>query len=219
MEVLSLVQSASEASKSGNKCQVARDFFNVFLIFNFPPEISEEPNLKQVDPAVMHFSSNRSVTRYKREELEVLKESKTSQSPPLCLYDPKIIRLNILKYEQSHSEDYESQMKAFRELLPNLSMSSWDPKVLELLNTYHRSLLYPSYMHNGNVRRSINEVNFILNFYTFRSQQSSVTTHHKSKLQPTCFVGGSKAVLGQPARQASGLRSEVSAKITASTLI
>ena len=113
-------------------------------------------DLKQVDPAIMQFAANTNVTRYNKKEMEVLRESTTSQAPPPCLYDPKIIRLNILKCQKNHPEDYESQMKTFRELLPNLSMSSWDPNVLELLNNYHKTLLVShNYVHNGKNSRNL----------------------------------------------------------------
>lgn len=111
-------------------------------------------DLKKVDPAIMHFAANTNVTRYNKKEMERLRDLKTSQAPPPCLYDPNIIRLNILKYQKNHPEDYESQMKTFRELLPNLSMSSWDPNVLELLNNYHKTLLVShNYVHNGKSSR------------------------------------------------------------------
>lgn len=112
-------------------------------------------DLKQVDPAVMHFAANTNVTRYDKKEMEILRDSKSSQAPPPCLYDPNIIRLNILKYQKDHPEDYDSQMKTFRELLPNLSTSSWDPNVLELLNNYHKTLLVShNYVHNGKHSRN-----------------------------------------------------------------
>lgn len=92
--------------------------------------------------------------KYDKEELKSLKNSQLSQSPPSCLYNPKIIRLNILKYTPDHSEDYESQMKSFRELLPKLSLSNWNPSILDLLNNYHRSLLYPQFNYTDNSKFS-----------------------------------------------------------------
>lgn len=115
-------------------------------------------NLKRVDSAVMYYSSKANVARYDKRELMMLKESRTAQSPPPAFYDPRIIRLNILKYKQTHPEDYEIQMKEFRELLPNLSQN-WDPKLLELLNNYHRSLLYPNYNYMGNGKTSTATLN------------------------------------------------------------
>jgi hypothetical protein len=104
------------------------------------------------DPAVMQFSIRPNTTmRYDMEELRNLRRARMSQSPPPCLYNPHIIRLNILKYSTNdHPDDYESQMKSFRELLPKLSMSSWDPKFLDMINNYHRSLLYPQYNNANN---------------------------------------------------------------------
>lgn len=97
----------------------------------------------------MQFSKS-SFTRYQRLELMALKDSKSSQPPPLCQYDPKIIRLNILKYKQDHTEDYENQLKTFRNLLPNLSLSSVvDPKLMGLLNNYHISM-NPEQNQSGN---------------------------------------------------------------------
>lgn len=87
---------------------------------------------------------------YNLDELRNLRRARMSQSPPACLYNPNVIRLNILKYTHDHPEDYENQMKSFRELLPKLSMSSWDPKFLDMLNNYHRSLLYPHYNYTNN---------------------------------------------------------------------
>lgn len=119
--------------------------------------------------------------------MEALKASRTAQSPPPCLYDPRVIRLNILKYQNSHPEDYESQMKTFRELLPNLSMSSWDPKVLELLNNYHKSLLYPhNYVHNGKFPKdSLRHRSFIAFFPPSRLQQFTID---QPEFQPKSVV-------------------------------
>lgn len=109
------------------------------------------------DPAIMQFSIHPDTKmRYDMDELKKLRGARMSQSPPACLYNPHIIRLNILKYTNEHPEDYENQLKSFRELLPKLSMTSWDPKFLDLLNNYHRSLLYPQY-NNSECRRSKKE--------------------------------------------------------------
>ncbi|CRL07395.1 CLUMA_CG020368, isoform A [Clunio marinus] len=118
---------------------------------------SQKVDLKRIDPAVMYYSSPNNVTRYDKDELMSLKSTFSAQSPPSCLYDPRIIRLNILKYKQVHPEEYENQMKAFRGLLPRLSMSSFDPKLLDLLNNYHRSLLLPCFQNYTGGK--INDIN------------------------------------------------------------
>jgi hypothetical protein len=124
---------------------------------------SAQKNLRKVkrqhsikDPAIMQFAVRPDTKmKYDKEELMSLKNSQLSQSPPSCLYNPKIIRLNILKYTPDHSEDYESQMKSFRELLPKLSLSNWNPSILDLLNNYHRSLLYPQFNYTDNSYNSV----------------------------------------------------------------
>lgn len=126
-------------------------FYLYFLYFvssiGSSPKVS---NLKLIDSAVMQFSERR-FTRYQRLELMALKDSKSSQSPPWCQYDPKIIRLNILKYKQDHTDDYENKLKTFRDLLPNLSLSHVvDPKLMGLLNNYHISLMNPEQNQSGN---------------------------------------------------------------------
>lgn len=93
----------------------------------------------------MDFSSKSEVTRYGKTELMALKSAKSSRSPP-CQYLPQIIRLNILKTEL---EDYEIEMKPFGDLMSNLAGNNWDPKLMEMLNTYHRSLLYPNFNAMG----------------------------------------------------------------------
>lgn len=183
-----------------------------FIIYRFHLELLPKvPNLKQVDPAVMHFSTNRHVIRYQALELNVLKDAKLSQSPPPCLYNPRIIRLNILKYQQDHTEDYESQMRAFRELLPNLSMTSCDPKVLDMLNNYHRSLLFPhNYIHNGKSRKQSSHS--LARFLAHRLQQSTFTSNNQPELQPTCVVGRSEAVSWKSTGEVYVVWSEVSEK-------
>lgn len=84
----------------------------------------------------MHYSLKSSLTRYQRVELMALKESKSSQSPPLCQNDPKIIRLNILKNEPNHQEASGDQLKALSDELPNLPMSSIDSKIMDVLKSY-----------------------------------------------------------------------------------
>lgn len=83
------------------------------------------------------------MTRYDRADLISLKEGKWSQQPPRCYYDPKILRLNILKYRNQHSDEMEAQMKIFREKLQNITWSAWDPNLIQLLKNYHNALLYP----------------------------------------------------------------------------
>jgi hypothetical protein len=104
---------------------------------------SDVANLKLLDPAIMQFSTQTNLARYGRAELMALKEKKLAQAPPACQYDPRVIKMNILKYKQQHPDDYEDQLKTFRSLLPNLSLSSWDPKLLDLLTNYQRSVLRP----------------------------------------------------------------------------
>jgi hypothetical protein len=146
----------------------------------------------------MHFSAYKRVTRYEKREMEALRESKSAQAPPLCAFDPKVIRLNILK---TQPDDYEDQMKTFRELLPNLAMNSWDPKVLELLNNYHKSLLFPhNYGHNGENRKLAPTFFEFTRFPALRLQQLAL---NKPELQPKGFVERSEAVPGQPEQASS----------------
>ena len=104
---------------------------------------SFQKNLKHVDPSIVLFSSSNDMTRYDIAELQKIKDSKLSQQPPSCFYDPSIMRLNILKYQNRHTEDIEAQMKVFREKLQNLTLASWDPNLLQLLRNYHNALLNP----------------------------------------------------------------------------
>lgn len=106
---------------------------------------SVKSNLKHVDPAIMHFSSSSNdLTRYDKADLFSLRNGKMAQEPPRCLYDPKVIRLNILKYNVQHPETIEAQMNVFREKLQNLTLASWDPNILQLLRSYHNALLNPA---------------------------------------------------------------------------
>ena len=109
-----------------------------------------EMSLKRVDSSVLAFHSSKNIlTKYNCTELKAIQDSKLAQAPPQCLYDPNIIRLNILKYSGQHPDGYDDECKSFREKLHNLSLSSWDPKFLELLNNYHNSLLYPGIVNNN----------------------------------------------------------------------
>lgn len=95
----------------------------------------------------MQYSLKKCVTRYNKDDLLALKTCKLAQSPPACLYDPRIMRLNIV----THSEGYESQLKEFRGLLlPNLSLSTLDPNLLVLLNNYQKSMLPSNYNYVNN---------------------------------------------------------------------
>lgn len=180
-----------------------------FLISPIEGPTTKVPNLKQFDPAVMYYSSKTNVARYDKRELMQLKESKTAQAPPTIFYEPRIIRLNILKYNQTHPDDYQIQMNKFREMLPNLS-PTLNPNLLDLLNNYHRSLLYPNYNYSSNGKttqstssRSDSSLSIC------RLQQFPVTSGSQPELQSTRFVGGSEAVHPESMRQCSRLRSEV----------
>jgi len=109
----------------------------------FFQDSSQSHNLK-ADPAVLQYSNNNALTRYDKAEMMALKETKLAQAPPRCFHDPNMIRLNILKSKQQNSVDYESQLDAFRAKLQNMTLNSWDPKLMELLNNYHNSLLFPN---------------------------------------------------------------------------
>lgn len=128
--------------------------------------------------------------RYDKEELKSLKNSQLSQSPPPCLYNPKIIRLNILKYTPGHSEDYEGQMKSFRELLPKLSLSNWSPSILDLLNNYHRSLLYPQFNYTDNSK--------------FTAGYAEIYADILTKIHKHMFIGYNSARMDQNNNNSSG---------------
>lgn len=93
-----------------------------------------------MDPSVLFVHNTNILTRYDAGELLALKDCKQAQSPPSCMYSPHIIRLNILKYNSDHSQSYEKECENFREKLHNLSLTSFDPKFLELLSNYNNGL-------------------------------------------------------------------------------
>lgn len=133
-------------SESGIESKIKLIFHEITKKFNLFSVATTTSN----DPAILHFAQNTTLTRYDKAELKSLQDSKQSQSPPQCLYDPRVIKLNILKYEEmSHSPDYEEALKIFRDKLQNLTLTSWDPKLLQLLNNYHNSLLFPGVQSTG----------------------------------------------------------------------
>lgn len=145
---------ADEAS-TGKNCLTASVICEVFKhslqLESFSDKM--EVSLKRVDSSVLAFHSSKNIlTKYNCAELKAIQDSKLAQAPPQCLYDPNIIRLNILKYSGKHPDGYDDECKSFREKLHNLSLSSWDPKFLELLNNYHNSLLYPGIGNNNQSR-------------------------------------------------------------------
>lgn len=66
------------------------------LVLHLSPAVTKVPNLKLVDPAIMRFSSQKKLTRYSLAELWALKESYSAKDPPLCKYEQRVIRMNIL---------------------------------------------------------------------------------------------------------------------------
>lgn len=148
---------ADEAS-TGKNCQTTSVVCEVFKhslqLQSFSDKM--EVSLKRVDSSVLACHSSKNIlTKYNCTELKAIQDSKLAQAPPQCLYDPNIIRLNILKYSGKHPDGYDDECKSFREKLHNLSLSSWDPKFLELLNNYHNSLLYPEIVNNNQSRPGI----------------------------------------------------------------
>lgn len=92
-----------------------------------------------------------STMRYDRDQLLSMRESRQAQAPPACVYEPKIIRLNILRHSPADCEN--NPVKSIHELLPKLPFTgnwSLDPKLLNLLSTYHRELLCPQYGYANN---------------------------------------------------------------------
>ncbi|CAG9807554.1 unnamed protein product [Chironomus riparius] len=104
-----------------------------------------QKHLKHADSSIMLYSTSSDMTRYDIADLKKIKDSKLSQQPPCCFYDPNIMRLNILKYKNRDPVVVDIQMKAFREKLQNLSVTGWDPNILQLLRNYHNALLNPFY--------------------------------------------------------------------------
>lgn len=134
-------------------------------------------SLKRQDSAVLYFHTTNILTRYSESELKDLKDSKQSQAPPACMYQPKIIKLNILKYNSDHSKAYEEECENFREKLNNLSLTHWDPKFLELLqkynNGYYDTADKTQQQHPG-PGPNINNINFNGNRRNFYQQQHQV---------------------------------------------
>lgn len=116
---------------------------NAILINIFPYFTHAGSNLKHVDSSIVLFSTSTNMTRYDKADLMSFKDRKESQQPPSCYYDPNIIRLNILKFKNQHTDEMEEQMKIFREKLQNLSFTGWDPNIRSLLRDYHYALLNP----------------------------------------------------------------------------
>ncbi|XP_070505763.1 putative uncharacterized protein DDB_G0289263 isoform X2 [Chironomus tepperi] len=118
-----------------------------------------QTHLKHVDPSIVLFSSSTDMTRYDIADLKRIKDSKLSQQPPSCFYDPNIMRLNILKYKNRDPVVVDIQMKAFREKLQNLSVTGWDPHIFQLLRNYHNALLNPFYNgYTGNYQNQQQQI-------------------------------------------------------------
>lgn len=105
------------------------------------------------DPSVLLFSVRPDTTmKYNFEELKSLRSSRASQAPPACVYEPKIIRLKILRHTPDDCEN--NSIKSLHELMPKSPFSgNWnlDPKLaLNLLSQYHRELLFPQYGYANN---------------------------------------------------------------------
>lgn len=101
-----------------------------------------------MDPAVIDFASKTNVTRYVKVELMLLKNTRTAQTPPLCRYDQRIVRLNIFKDnpEPPQRDDTDSQQnQAFPQQVPNLTINNWDAKVFDNIQNYHRSLMFSQF--------------------------------------------------------------------------
>lgn len=101
-----------------------------------------------MDPAVIDFASKTNVTRYVKVELMLLKNTQTAQTPPLCRYDQRIMRLNIFKDdpEPPQRDDIDSQQnQAFPQQVPNLTINNWDAKVFDNIQNYHRSLMFSQF--------------------------------------------------------------------------
>lgn len=92
----------------------------------------------------MDFASKTDLTRYGRDELLDLRQSKSAQKPPPYPFSQNIIRLgiqsSIITDEQQGQAD---KFKELRDAFPSLTTGNLDPNLLKLLDDYHRSLLYP----------------------------------------------------------------------------
>lgn len=64
--------------------------------------------------------------------------------PPPYQSSQNINRLDIRRQKDNKPDEPKEQFKALRDMLPSLTMGSWDPELLKLISNYHRSLLYPN---------------------------------------------------------------------------
>lgn len=106
---------------------------------NFTETIETMEN-KSVDPAIMGCSSNIRLTRYNREELMALRDSKLSTVTPACLFEPKIVQFKIMD-TRTENEHIHSQLKLFTERVRQLDVKNFDPSLLHLFNNYQKSIL------------------------------------------------------------------------------
>lgn len=105
----------------------------------------------------MDFASKTNLTRYSRDELLAVKQSRSSQKPPPYQSFQNIIRFDIRKHDNEEPKEKGDQFKVLREILPELTTREWDPKLTKLLEDYHRSLLYPpeSVLYKGEKLREL----------------------------------------------------------------
>lgn len=103
-------------------------------------ESLETMEKKPNDPAIMACSPSVRLTRYNREELMALRNSKYSAVTPACLFDPKIIQFKIMD-QRTENEHIASQLKLFTDRLRQMDINNFDPSLLQLFQSYQRTII------------------------------------------------------------------------------
>ena len=102
--------------------------------------------MKPVDPAIVACSPSIRLTRYTREELLALRNSKHSAVTPACLFEPRILQFKIMD-QRTENEHIASQLKLFTDRLRQMNINNFDPSLLQLFQNYQRTIINRKFWH------------------------------------------------------------------------
>ena len=117
--------------------------------------------MKPVDPAIVACSPSIRLTRYTREELLALRNSKHSAVTPACLFEPRILQFKIMD-QRTENEHIASQLKLFTDRLRQMNINNFDPSLLQLFQNYQRTIINRKFWHPDATKNSNLKKNFQL---------------------------------------------------------
>lgn len=87
--------------------------------------------LKQVDPAIMSCATSTKMTRYSKQELINMRNSKLSTIKPECLFRKDIVMLAIARDAEN-----DENLATHNNPRPYIGLTQWNPEIFDFIKNF-----------------------------------------------------------------------------------